>query len=100
MPVLTRKNTTFDINTKLTPFSNETKFSITLPKSIFGKCIALLFVLFLASPWLYMMVKNNALGGFTVKVADFYETTFSCQCPSANNTITTKALNKTREAEF
>ena len=86
----------------MTPFSNETKFSITLPKSYFGKCIALLFVLFLASPWLYMMakVKNNTLGGFTVKVADFYQTTFICQCPSSYNTVTTKALNKTRETEF
>lgn len=41
-------------------------------------------ILIIISPWIYIMIKKNALSGMSTTLKDFYENNFSCVCPKIN----------------
>ncbi len=83
MPV---KRNSFGRFEKFIP-DDETEPIIKLPRGWGFKTIGLLLLaLFLISPWIVMIVKNNTLSLFQEKVTDFYEEVFSYSCPPCNPT--------------
>ena len=59
-------------------------FSMPLPKSWGPRIMMMVGLIFLVSPWLFMLIKNNTMTvtGITSKVNHFYDTYFSCYCPN------------------
>ena len=76
-------------------------FTFPMPKGWSSKVILIVGLVFLVSPWLFMMAKNNTFTGIPTKVNDFYENYFTCSCP-ANKTanITAPAPNKDNGGSF
>jgi hypothetical protein len=71
-------------------------FTFPVPTGWSTKLIIVVVFIFLVSPWIFMMIKNNAMAGLSDKITGFYENYFSCNCPI--NTCSGKfetTLNKT-----
>src|SRR5690349_10100285 len=49
----------------------------------FGKKVFIfILILFVVSPWLFIIVKRNSIKGISAKVNEFYDDYFSCACAS------------------
>ena len=63
-----------------------------------AKIILIVGLVFLVSPWIFMVAKNNTLSGLSTKVNDFYDVYFTCSCPTNGtaNSTDTSAPNKNK----
>ena len=54
-----------------------------LPKGWTSRILILIGILFILSPWIFVMMRNNSIVKFLVKFAEFYDQTFpsNCECP-------------------
>ena len=48
--------------------------------------LIIISILIVISPWIYIMIKKNALSGMSNTLKDFYENNFSCVCPNITMT--------------
>jgi uncharacterized membrane protein SpoIIM required for sporulation len=53
--------------------------TIKISRKWITKVIFLLSVILLASPWMFLLMKNNALSVISNKVSEFYDDNFSCK---------------------
>ena len=73
-------------------------FTLPMPTGWSSKIILIVGLVFLVSPWIFMMAKNNTLSGLSTKVNDFYDVYFTCSCPTNGtaNSTDTSAPNKNK----
>ena len=86
-----KRNSLGRFEKKADEMDNQRGFTFPIPTGWSSRIIFIIGLVFLVSPWLFMMAKNNTLSGVSTKVNDFYETYFTCYCPTnvtANNTTT------------
>ncbi len=77
-------------------------FTFPIPMGWSSKIILIVGLVFLVSPWLFMMAKNNTFSGIPTKVNDFYENYFACSCTTNKtaNTTDAPAPNKDKGSSF
>ena len=69
-----------------TPTSdNGTPLNLSLPKFWLYKLIFAVFSLAIFSPWIFVAIRKNAVSTITRGVSDFYDSSFTCVPPPAEN---------------
>ena len=76
---------------KTEKLDTEGGFTFPVPKGWSTRLILVVGLIFLISPWIFMMIRNNALDGVSTRVKDFYENYFACNCPT--NLTAAETLN-------
>jgi hypothetical protein len=83
---------------------NEPAFNFNFPRGLSTKFILIILVIFMMSPWIFMIVKKKTISGISSKLSDFYDNNFSCNCVtdknSTNNGQTSFEDQKDKKSSF
>lgn len=75
----TRSNTgKFETLTKTLDTDGEPMLSL-IPRGWVPKIVFVLFLVFVVSPWMFLIVKKNSISTVAQKINDFYDDSFSCK---------------------